>query len=459
LLDFPPEVVILPVLRVYQAVLLYRIIMAIKLRLVAVLWLASTVLPTDSLALELGEIEVYSFLNQPLNAEIEIISARAGEIDNLRVSLGSSEDFNRADMLRPSHLSELQFAVRKSEEGDKFVILITTRSAVKEPLLYFVIDADWSQGQVLREFTIFLDPLSYADATAATETASQPGKQATTILTTKSGASVEYELDIYYTNIGLFIPLTQKPMKEVVLEDESGRYLKMLRNAFNPRIFLIEGSVYPLPVLGVYIKDRYSSTYDKAEIDRDFNIIQALTEGFEEPYAISLFLGNVIRFKSPGEAEQKAINKGYSGFLFSIGDQHIKDAVLIDDDWYEVEFKIKGDRRIDEIYHSWSFRIGAKIHANPDISDVNYIGIRRELFNDKVGKYAWYQNTGVDYKLSFSRQTGNVVQNQFIVTKRWPHASGIFSLGIGVTSNNDRYTGALAEDDELKLILRPGYSF
>ncbi|MCZ6668661.1 MAG: hypothetical protein O6932_08355, partial [Gammaproteobacteria bacterium] len=400
-----------------------------------------------------------SFLNQPLNAEIEIISARAGEIDNLRVSLGSSEDFNRADMLRPSHLSELQFAVRKSEESDKTVILITTRSAVKEPLLYFVIDADWSQGQVLREFTIFLDPVSYADATTPTETASQPGKQATTILTTKSGASVEYELDIYYTNIGLFIPLTQKPMKEVVLEDESGRYLKMLRNAFNPRIFLIEGSVYPLPVLGAYIKNRYSSTYDKAEIDKDFNIIQALTEGFEEPYAISLFLGNVIRFKSPGEAEQKAINKGYSGLLFSIGDQHIKDAVLIDDDWYEVEFKIKGDRRIDEIYHSWSFRIGAKIHANPDISDVNYIGIRRELFNDKVGKYAWYQNTGVDYKLSFSRQTGNVVQHQFIVTKRWPHASGIFSLGIGVTSNTDRYTGALAEDDELKLILRPGYSF
>ena len=59
-----------------------------NLGLIVALWLAA-LLPTNSLALGLGEIEVNTFLNQPLNAEIEVISARPGEIDDLLVSLAS----------------------------------------------------------------------------------------------------------------------------------------------------------------------------------------------------------------------------------------------------------------------------------------------------------------------------------------------------------------------------------
>ena len=61
-----------------------------NLGLIVALWL-SALLPTNSLALGLGEIEVNSFLNQPLNAEIEVISARPGEIDDLLVSLHLGE--------------------------------------------------------------------------------------------------------------------------------------------------------------------------------------------------------------------------------------------------------------------------------------------------------------------------------------------------------------------------------
>ena len=66
-----------------------------NLGLIVVLWL-SALLPTNSLALGLGEITVNSFLNQPLQAEIEVISARPGEIDDLLVSLASREAFTRA---------------------------------------------------------------------------------------------------------------------------------------------------------------------------------------------------------------------------------------------------------------------------------------------------------------------------------------------------------------------------
>ena len=123
----------------------------------------ATILPGSSLALGLGEIEVKSFLNQPLEAEIEVISARPGEIDDLLVSLASREAFSRAGLARPRHLSDLRFSVRKSESGEEAVIVVTTKAGVKEPFLNFLIEADWSKGRVLREFTILLDPPFYAD--------------------------------------------------------------------------------------------------------------------------------------------------------------------------------------------------------------------------------------------------------------------------------------------------------
>ncbi len=148
-----------------------------NLGLILALWLAA-LLPTSSLALGLGEIQVNSFLNQPLDAEIEVISARPGEIDDLLVSLASSEAFTRAGLARPRHLSELRFSVRKNEEGDQAVIVVSTKAGVKEPFLNFLIEADWSKGRVLREFTILLDPPFYADQPAPVESVVEPVEQA-----------------------------------------------------------------------------------------------------------------------------------------------------------------------------------------------------------------------------------------------------------------------------------------
>jgi pilus assembly protein FimV len=136
------------------------------------LWLTA-ILPTNALALGLGEIEVKSFLNQPLEAEIPVISARPGEIDDLLVSLASREAFSRAGLARPRNLLDLRFSVRKNEAGDEAVIVVSTKDGVKEPFLNFLIEADWAKGRVLREFTVLLDPPFYADQPPPVEPASQ----------------------------------------------------------------------------------------------------------------------------------------------------------------------------------------------------------------------------------------------------------------------------------------------
>jgi hypothetical protein len=273
-------------------------------------------------------------------------------------------------------------------------------------------------------------------------------------------ASVEYELDPYYSNIGLYVPLTEEDIETVTLKNERQIYTKLLRDAVTPRFFLIEASVNPLPVLGTWIKKHEPFIYDDFDVADDLNLIEALTEGFEEPYALSFFLGNVIQFKLQEEDEAAAVNKGYSGFLISIGDRHITNNTQISDDWYEIEWKLKGDRRIGPIYHSWSFRIGVKTHSNPEIADSHYLGIRRELFNRNLRSYRFLQNTGIDVRADFSAQDSSLVQGQLFVEKQWPGDKGIFSFGIGLKRTVSKYSGSLEDSNhETRLILRPAFKF
>ncbi len=139
-----------------------------KLGLVSSLWAALLFLPLTVLALGLGEIEVDSYLNQPLKAEIEVISARPGEIDDLLVGLASRDAFRKAGLERPAVLSKLKFKVDKAEDGQSATISISTKTPVKEPFLSFLVEADWAKGRLLREFTVLLDPPSFAQQAVIT---------------------------------------------------------------------------------------------------------------------------------------------------------------------------------------------------------------------------------------------------------------------------------------------------
>ena len=109
-------------------------------------------------------------------------------------------------------------------------------------------------------------------------------------------AKVEFEPDAYYTSLGLYVALTKSPIPHVGDQSEKELYLTLLSRAYAPRFLVIEGSVNPLPYAGTYIKERHTNFYDEARVTGSFNWIKAVTAGFEEPYAYSVFLGNIVDF-------------------------------------------------------------------------------------------------------------------------------------------------------------------
>ncbi|MCP4041592.1 MAG: hypothetical protein GY731_06490, partial [Gammaproteobacteria bacterium] len=132
------------------------------------LWLAALTLafPLGVLALGLGNVTVNSALNEPLNAEIGLMSLKAGEVEDIKVKLGTSDAFQRAGLDRPYILSKVRFRVREDAAGGA-VIKVTTAQPLREPFLSFIVEVSWSTGRLLREYTLLLDPPIYGAAISA----------------------------------------------------------------------------------------------------------------------------------------------------------------------------------------------------------------------------------------------------------------------------------------------------
>jgi len=113
-------------------------------------------------ALGLGDIRLSSALNEPLRAEIELLAATPEELNNLTVQLASRDTFQRYDLDRPNFLSSLQFDIEKSGRADGNFIRITSSEPITEPFVTFLVEATWSRGRLLREYTLLLDPPTFA---------------------------------------------------------------------------------------------------------------------------------------------------------------------------------------------------------------------------------------------------------------------------------------------------------
>lgn len=126
--------------------------------------LALALATSGAAAMGLGPLQVKSGLNQPLVAEIPIVSATAAELDQLDVRLASAEAFARVGLERPGALTaNLQFSIGENAAGQP-VIRVTTPNRFNEPLLNFVIEANWGKGIVTREYAALIDPPYIAPA-------------------------------------------------------------------------------------------------------------------------------------------------------------------------------------------------------------------------------------------------------------------------------------------------------
>jgi len=129
-----------------------------KLAIAAAVSSSLATFSVNSLALGLGDIEMYSALNQALDAEINILSAAPGELDSVQVRIAPASAFDRAGLEMTPMMSAMKFNIERRADGSP-IIKVTSDAPVIEPFLNFLIEVDSAAaGRQVREFTVLLDP-------------------------------------------------------------------------------------------------------------------------------------------------------------------------------------------------------------------------------------------------------------------------------------------------------------
>jgi len=98
-------------------------------------------------ALAPSGIEVDSSLNEPLQARIALLNASPEAVSSLRV---------RQKMQPDTQALDLHFEI--SRKDGQAMVQVTTPKPVQEPALNFVLEFEWANGRLLREYSILLDP-------------------------------------------------------------------------------------------------------------------------------------------------------------------------------------------------------------------------------------------------------------------------------------------------------------
>jgi pilus assembly protein FimV len=126
-------------------------------------------LPGAAKALGLGDIRVDSALNEPLSAQIDIVGATREELVELTAKVANREMFQRYGADRPSFLSTATFKVGLDSQG-RPVLNVRSAEAFTDPVINFLVDLRWGKGELIREYSLLLDPAGFSSAPRVAET-------------------------------------------------------------------------------------------------------------------------------------------------------------------------------------------------------------------------------------------------------------------------------------------------
>ncbi|KPA93600.1 type IV pilus assembly protein FimV, partial [Pseudomonas asplenii] len=129
-------------------------------------------------ALGLGEMTLKSTLNQPLLVEIELQDVGGLSASDIVPSLASPQAFSDAGVNRQDFLNDLTFTPVVNPNG-RSVVRVTSSKPLSEAYVRFLVQVQWPQGRLMRDYSVLLDPSKYAPAGEAAKPAVAPNAPVT----------------------------------------------------------------------------------------------------------------------------------------------------------------------------------------------------------------------------------------------------------------------------------------
>ncbi len=142
----------------------------------------------DAHALALGRVNVQSALGEPLRAEIDVPDINAEEAASLKANVASGDAFKAAGLEFNPALGNVQISLQRRPDGRAYLRLTSDRP-INEPFVDLILEANWSSGRVVRDYTMLFDPPNLR-AQAAPGSVTSPNVAAPSAVTAPRAAPV-----------------------------------------------------------------------------------------------------------------------------------------------------------------------------------------------------------------------------------------------------------------------------
>ncbi|HSV46762.1 MAG TPA: fimbrial protein FimV, partial [Ramlibacter sp.] len=111
-------------------------------------------------------------MGEPLRAQVDIPEINAEELSSLRVSIASPAAFRAAGMEFSPAIANVQITLQRHPDG-RYFLRMTSDRTVNDPFIDLILEANWSSGRIVRDYTMLFDPPSMRGAPPAPPVAAQ----------------------------------------------------------------------------------------------------------------------------------------------------------------------------------------------------------------------------------------------------------------------------------------------
>lgn len=107
-------------------------------------------------AVGFGDARVISALNEPLRADIPLLDSQGLEAEQIQVRLADARTLQQMGLEEQSIPDDLELNLQLADGEPR--VVVRSRGPVTEPYVTLVLDLRMPEGQLLKEFTLLLDP-------------------------------------------------------------------------------------------------------------------------------------------------------------------------------------------------------------------------------------------------------------------------------------------------------------
>ena len=292
----------------------------------------------------------------------------------------------------------------------------------------------------------------------------------------ESGMTVS--LGAYQSYVNSYIYLKRRSATPILKPQETLIYSYLVSRLYKPGYLLFQATIYPLATVSSQMETFYPHEFNRFEV-MGWNILRSVGSGPEEPYALSLLLGNLAFFGNKGEINGKIrlnqLGSAMAGILISTGNFHLHDNIRINDRWWQTELILTGNlKEPDKRKIFWNFRIGTKFHKNVLAPDVIVLALQRNHTGWNYRGISFVRSSIVRYEAHFPigserRRSPFTIRQLLTYGKKVPFKifgrSIAIQLGGGVLwewvrkYDHENRMFELKESSHLVWLIQPGIDF